>query len=604
MRRLGILVASGALAFAASSLAETDLVGERIKVSGPLVEGHIEARRVQFKDSSKDRQEAKITGLVASADGQWLVVGPVAVEISSSTRYEGVVPGSSLEGQPISVTGRILANRRLEATLVETAEKLESPQYVELSGAVTESARGEDGVRSLTILGVEIRARSVLIDSNDLTRNPDDNRPLEQLTFDLFGRPLTVGGELGTNSRYRSNFALDTDAKRTRLEQALELEFRYPISESVLVFVQGQVGYENQVAPRSDEGTLWLVERKEHWVYFANVGGSGFGFQVGRQLFFEDREWWWDAELDAARVRYDRRAFHAEAAIAKEIAPTELRGGSVIDVENRGIVRVLGQVSYLWSRALRTDAFFLRASDGSDTPVIGALVDERDEDPIDARLTWLGVRFSGRLDAGRDAGFQYGLDIGRVTGNETVTTFVDGLDDGTRQATGVLDQRVDGWAVDGRLSFTTPFPASPTLTAGYAYGSPGFRQTRLHNNNAKFRGVDRFRYYGELARPELSNLHLLTLAAGVSVLRSSSIELLYHLYRQATPQREFFGVIDAQTTGLSGDLGTEWDLALGIEEWEHIEVEIIAGRFVAGPAYGPEAGRTAHTLIFKLDLNF
>ena len=603
MRRLGILVASGALAFAAPSLAETDLVGERIKVSGPLVEGHIEARRVQFKDSSKDRQEAKITGLVASADGQWLVVGPVAVEISSSTRYEGVVPGSSLEGQPISVTGRILANRRLEATLVETAEKLESPQYVELSGAVTESARGEDGVRSLTILGVEIRARSVLIDSNDLTRNPDDNRPLEQLTFDLFGRPLTVGGELGTNSRYRSNFALDTDAQRTRLEQALELEFRYPISESVLVFVQGQVGYENQVAPRSDEGTLWLVERKEHWIYFANVGGSGFGFQIGRQLFFEDREWWWDAELDAARVRYDRRAFHAEAAIAKEIAPTELRGG-VIDVENRGVVRVLGQVSYLWSRALRTDAFFLRASDGSDTPVIGALVDETDEDPIDARLTWLGVRFSGRADTGRDAGFQYGLDIGRVTGDETVTTVADGPDDGMRRATGVLDRKVDGWAVDGRLSFTTPFPASPTLTAGYAYGSPGFRQTRLHNNNAKFRGVDRFRYYGELARPELSNLHLLTLAAGVNVLRSSSIELLYHQSRQATPQREFFGVIDAPTTGLSGDLGTEWDLALGIEEWEHIEVEIIAGRFVAGPAYGPEAGRTAHTLIFKLDLNF
>lgn len=61
----------------------------------------------------------------------------------------------------------------------------------------------------------------------------------------------------------------------------------------------------------------------------------------------------------------------------------------------------------------------------------------------------------------------------------------------------------------------------------------GRRQTGLQDNNGEFFGVDCFRYYGELLRPELSKLQITTLALGFRMLTNSSIEFVYHTDRLA-----------------------------------------------------------------------
>src|SRR5205823_14938621 len=86
------------------------------------------------------------------------------------------------------------------------------------------------------------------------------------------------------------------------------------------------------------------------------------------------------------------------------------------------------------------------------------------------------------------------------------------------------DDDVGGFAVGARTALDSPRRWRPAFTLGDAFGSgdsnarhgedTAFRQTGLHRNNDRFLGVDRFHYYGELARPELSNLHIVTASVG------------------------------------------------------------------------------------------
>jgi hypothetical protein len=127
----------------------------------------------------------------------------------------------------------------------------------------------------------------------------------------------------------------------------------------------------------------------------------------------------------------------------------------------------------------------------------------------------------------------------------------------------------------------------------------------LQDNNNRFNGVDRFRYYGEILRPELANLHIGTVSAGIPLLENSSVEFVYHYYHQVN-ERDFMrnSRISADLTGASGEIGHEWDLVIGLEEWQHLELEFVAGMFRAGSAYGELEGNLAYLVLFKANYNF
>jgi len=133
----------------------------------------------------------------------------------------------------------------------------------------------------------------------------------------------------------------------------------------------------------------------------------------------------------------------------------------------------------------------------------------------------------------------------------------------------------------------------------------GFRQTGLERNRVSYLGVQQLRYYGELLRPELANLHIFTGAVGYRILRSSSVELLYHFYRQATPAPFLRSArIKADPTGKSSLIGHEWDVALFLEEWEHFKAQLIPGLFLAGEAYGGFSGNLAEVVFVRLKYTF
>jgi len=111
--------------------------------------------------------------------------------------------------------------------------------------------------------------------------------------------------------------------------------------------------------------------------------------------------------------------------------------------------------------------------------------------------------------------------------------------------------------------------------------------------------------YGELLRPELSNLHILTLSSGFPLLNNSSVEFSFHKYRQdnAAPLLRN-SRLRIRPEGNNTDIGTEIDIVIAIEERKHLEIELVGSVFIAGDAFGNRSGKRAYTTIFKIDYNF
>jgi hypothetical protein len=447
-----------------------------------------------------------------------------------------------------------------------------------------------------------------------LWRNLDDKRPDDQYRVLLYGRPLTIGGEYEFKPTYRENYSLGTrDDDLLRLDTSIDLELLYEISPDLSLVLEGKYKYRNDLyeegGPEEKDDRL---ERGETWLYASNLLGGNWGIQAGRQNIREKREWWWDEDLDSVRVHYTRPGFEVQLAAGEELG--SVSADEEINPEKDEVFRIIGRATWHWARKQRVEFFFLDQNDHSDTPASGDIFSGDNNDEVDGDLTWYGVRALGRIKYRPLGQFYYWLDTGYVDGRETVIDF-DDFEPGGRIVDTVDRQDIRGWAADLGVTWETNLSWKPSFTFGFAHGSGdddpddgtdhSFRQTGLQDNNGKYRGVNRFRYYGELLRPELSNLNIVTLSVGFPLLSNSSIEFPLHYYRQVDASTMLRDAdLETRPGGKSKSIGTEFDIAVGIEEWKHLELELIAGLFRAGSAFGSRSGDYAGTAIFKLNYNF
>ena len=155
----------------------------------------------------------------------------------------------------------------------------------------------------------------------------------------------------------------------------------------------------------------------------------------------------------------------------------------------------------------------------------------------------------------------------------------------------------------------------PRFTLGYARGSgdssPGdasdraFRQTGLHTNAPGFGGVQSFRGYGVLLDPELSNLAIVTAGAGISLFKASSLDLIYHYYRQIQSTDTLRNArLNTVLNGRDRDLGHGLDLVLAVEEWQRLHFEISLSALRSGAAFGAQRGQWAWGTFAELRFAF
>jgi hypothetical protein len=587
------------------------MINQRIKVSGIWKDDKLVVYKLKYRDQHKDASSGRISGQISGLNRNQknFKLGPYSIAWNENTKFQQLTPNDLLDGYNAKVIGRNNNSGEFVATRIEPGSSDSDSDSLQVLGSVSAAKSQPNGDVVVTVLG-----QSIVIPSRQispaivLTRKQDDRRPDDQLTVQLFGKPLTIGGEIGVTPRYRKNLNLDPERNRdrVRLDSEVQLELFYPWSANLAFFVEGQVNYEQDLY-RGNNGTTRgdaEFKRGESWIFWGDILQTGFSLQAGRQNFREPREWWWDDDLDAVRLFYNRPFWHFEVGVAEQLFATSTLDDG-IEAEEKDVLRILSHLSWTWASKQQLGVFFLHQHDHSSQEPIGSLVQDEFSDPIDGNATWVGLRTLNRISFDNVGDFHFWADGAWMKGEERIFDFDDSEVEGVSIVEDIENQDFEGWALDIGLTWELPLSWEPSLTVGYAIGTKEFRQTGLHDNNDRFRAVSRFRYYGELLRPELSNLQIWTAAATVPFLHNSSVSVLYHYYRQVDAQpflRD--GRIGPDPEGINPSIGQEWDLVVALEEWEHWELEFVAGVFKAGSAYGENSGNIAANVEFKVNYNF
>jgi alginate production protein len=435
----------------------------------------------------------------------------------------------------------------------------------------------------------------------------DERRPEQAFTVDLFGRPVALGGSWEYTDERRRNFDLDNTRPRDRRvrEHEVKLEAHTQFGPNTHAFAQ-IVGLHETRRTQGTDGkrVTHSAERGQMWLQQDRIGGTPWSLQVGRVALLDRRAWWWDEDLDAVRARYDGGTWRLDTGVARELL-RQSSAESGVAPASRGLTRWFGQATWGWAPRHALDAFWLVQKDASSRPAAGSSFrDEDATDPSDLRARWVGLRATGDWRVEDGPRLAYWADSAWLSGREHVTAF-DEQDDGSFSAAGTSRRRVRGNAFDIGATGSLAVPLRPSLTVAYARGSSGFRQTGLQENKARFGGVKRWQRYGELVQPELSNLSVASLGAGVRVAGNSSIELMAHRLRQVRASDRIAGSrLSADPQGSSRNLGREVNLLVAVRENRRIEFTFKASHFKPGAAFAPDERKPARAVEFGVSVNF
>lgn len=297
------------------------------------------------------------------------------------------------------------------------------------------------------------------------------------------------------------------------------------------------------------------LEVREAFLRFGGLPG-GLSLQIGRQRFEDERNWLYDEELDAVRLRYGRGTLAVELSASRNgLVRKDVLGPKEKERINNYVLHATSRLP----RSIELEGY--------------AIV--RDDRAADRRRpVFLGVRSRGEPVEDLD----YWLEVAYVGGRDG-------------------PNRIRGWGVDLGATHELQVGPRPALTLGFAFGSGdrgpddgrdgSFRQTGLQDNEADFGGATSFKYYGEVLDPELSNLAIFTVGIGVRPSQKFSLDLVYHYYLQHRASNALRdAAIDAEPSGRSRRLGSEVDFIVGLAEiFDRVDVKAVLGYFIPGAAF-------------------
>lgn len=572
-----------------------------VACEGVFSEGRFLAQRIAVKKADKEVEVKAAFGL-AAPDGGSFTVGGIELFVVAETKLVDE-PGAELlladfkAGDWVK-TESVFRNDRLELRKAVRRERKDGERE-KLAGEIVELNRPK---RSMSIGGVdatypdgtlivwdkeEPAPEALTPARQDTARihpsvarvkgaDPDEVRPDTGLGLGDF---MVVHGELGSTFEWRDNFDLRDDLQRDRAVQeiAAVVEAGFDIERNVGAFVKLRSIY--QIALVDEQNDLDLGENtsfEEAFIVVDDAPFKGMSLQVGRQDFDHGREWLFDHNLDAARLYLNFDDFEIQMAAATVMFDAA--------TEDRLVDNYLLAVK---AEPFEKHEFFFYG------------LHRMHGDFIDLDRTHVGASLNGKF-----GDFEYWVDAGYAWGEEE-------------------KQDVGGWGVDFMAMYVWDKAfLEPSVFAGFAHGSGdsdpadgsdgNFRQSGLHDNQMSLNGVTSFRYLGELVRPDLSNLSVLTFGIGLRPFDKTSIDLVFHRYWQVE-RYPIFGQLGRPSTrlrlnpsGLDEDIGSEVDLIIGFEHLYPFEVKFIAGYFHPGDGMLQPVGPAddAWWVSLQLKINF
>lgn len=532
-------------------------VGHHVKVEGRIrPDGGFDAVQVVLRDPE---HSVKIEGRVQSVRTDRRGLSALGFDVTYGrdlTLYRGskagasraeLVPGTWIEVKgvregPSLVASRIRIKEAPEATEeIESAiEHVAAPDTVVVLGRPVRIGAGVPVVDERTAgapAGADARLRR---DDDEQSRAPW-----------RLGSRVVVGGRLESAWLQEGNYDLDTTRDhRDRWLSRAQVLGSATITSSVEAYAKVSVYRTAELAAASLTASH-EIDVQEAYVTAHRIGGLPLDLQVGRQRFRDNREWFYDEYMDAVRATAHVAGFTVEGALSDGIF-----AGPDATRDDRDHRHRLAMVSRTLDRVGKVAAFVIDRNDRS----------AADDDP-----RWLGLSLDLKGDRGSRL---WALGSARR---------------GHRGPT-----RLGGWAADaGGTWLFADLPGQPSVTAGYAFSSGDlvsgdgrdtrFRQTDLEDNAARFGGLRRLTYYGELFDPELSNLQVVTAGAGLRPRRNLGLDLVLHRYVQTVLRTSLpSSAFDVDTTGRDGRLGHELDLALTLRAGR-VDLDVAAGVFLSGP---------------------
>jgi len=535
-------------------------VGQRIEVRGALdQDGRFVADKVELREAEAELLVGTVPDDQVDAS-RFTLLGQ-SVEVGEETRWKKLEPGS-MAGKRLRVQGRWEGPHRFVAHKISLRDEGRD----RIGGRIDELVRVEGGWRARVMIFDVFLAEGVGVEqkSDEPAFRGDETQRDEDDTFGKgirLAEGLRLSGQITGRSDVEENFDLDdtTDADRKNHEIDLRARLTWVPSDAFVAVSElrtAQLWRDDQVDGHS---SLNETQLGEAWVLW-RAGGTGLQVAIGRQDFDDPREWIYDQNLDALRVAWVRPHWRLDLS-----ASTTFTDGDERDEASANYIAYMSNNNQkkhlaLWSVYRDIDNF----------------VPTSDLSPAE-RTSHIGVTALGRWIPQNKSWFEFAYLLGERD-----------------------DRDVRAWGGDAGTTWSPPALRPFYFTVGYAFGTGedargtvdgNFRQTGFQDNTARFGGVTTFRYYGELLDPELSNLHIITGGVGAIVAKRTSLDLVYHDYRQEEADGEFSpgpnveANVDQEPNGMEDDLGSELDLIFGFRRFASWDIEFIGAWFNPGRAF-------------------
>jgi alginate production protein len=476
---------------------------------------------------------------------------------------------------PMSSIQRTLLSAALALVLTGMAHAASEPAATDATGPATQPPNntlsgnntGFETVDSKTLPDKTTAAAAEAFDAN---RPPRAHIPIG---LDLlFGGFAALRGDTARNYDLSRRWADSTSL----VTPELSLAFAYVPSKYIHAYTNIRVEHPVALEEIADDSQDPSIRVNQAYVAVTDVV-DGATLQVGRQRFRDARRWLFDENMDAAKLAYKYQDFSVEFSASRlGLVQRELLRRDEANDQDR-FINYYSVLTYKFAKKSRVGVFALYQQD--------RLFDK--EHPI-----FFGLQSEGEVVRH----VKYWIQTAVVRGK-----------DGS--------ERIQGEAVDVGLIKEFGGDLKPSITAGYAYGTGddnpndhvdrAFRQTGFQGNSDSFNGVARFKYYGEVLDPRLTNLMIFTGGAGIKPSPVTSFDLIYHYYVQDHASTRIRGNdFTVAPTGLSKHLGSELDCVVGYHGIPHLYTRFIVGYFWPGDAFANTAQNGAFTANVLLRYSF
>ncbi len=524
----------------------------------------------------------RVRGVVEAVDrgaGKLMILGR-QVQVSGETAFlsasgKSVGGLSNLEpGRRAEVTAKVDETGAWTATKV-VWRGIKIPILDRVRGTITAVHRLDKSVETVEISGLLLGATPKTEFKSDYLEEEllgglfaDEGGP--NAPHLRFGNRLLLSGDVRPSVRHEAGYALsEGDDELVTTEPALTLQLAGEWGRAFHTLVDVRLGSQHVATVDRFDLVEHQFEARQAYAVLRLPRHRGAALVVGKQRVRDHREWLFDEYLDGIRLYvYGTRPVVFEASYFPSLLAPK---GEKFETWDDLLLRA----RYMPDSRNEASVYFLK---------------RRDSSPRRRRPVYWGLSYHGRP--------------WRVLSGWLEASRLRGEDNGRPQK---------AWALDAGATLTTRGSVRPSLTVAYAVGSGEkkepddpfsreFRQTGHQDNSGRFGGFSNFKYYGEVLDPELSNLKIYTLGAGLRFGYSVSVEGVYHLYRQHRLDDELRARLAPELDGRSPELGRELDLVLGVQNlWKRVSFSYAFGRFEPGVAVtGRPDPVTRHRLSVRL----